>query len=208
MKNYLSRNERDNWLLAVTSNMFLNNIINLWGKNLTTDEKRKLKTSITMTNNALMSIADRMPKHEKDKLVKHSKDFEVKILSAEGAKAMEKRCYEEFGHVKLTEDEQKLLISEVITHKCADCNTLCNECTAYELFLNSLVPSLNEEDNCPYAYNPDKETEDEFYIEVQKVYKKHEENKKLSKRKQKKLQNRFDDPGTDYEYNFVPKGVK
>ena len=43
LKNYLSKNERDNWLLAMSSTMYLNNIMNIWGNNLTSEEKRKIK---------------------------------------------------------------------------------------------------------------------------------------------------------------------
>ena len=39
MKNYLSKNERDNWLLAMTTTMYLENIIDIWGKNITAEEK-------------------------------------------------------------------------------------------------------------------------------------------------------------------------
>lgn len=199
-KNYLSKNERDNWLLAMTTNMYLENIIDLWGNNLTTDEKRKIKTSMTMTNNALRSIANRMPKHEKDKLIKHSKNFQVRILSTEGAKALEKRTFEEYS-LKLTDKEIKDLVIETITYKCQDCNISCTECDTYELFLNSLVPGLETQDNCPFSFksneNIDEAKKDSdiklFYKDMQDNKKIHQKTKKLSKRKLKKIKNRYDE---------------
>ena len=199
-KSYLSKKERDNWLLAMTTNMYLENIIDLWGNNLTADEKRKIKTSMTMTNNALRSIANRMPRHEKDKLIKHSKDFQVRILSTEGAKALEKRTFEEFT-LKLTEKEIRELVIETITYKCQDCNIPCTECDTYELFLNSLVPGIETQENCPFAFkseeNIDEAEKDSdtklFYKDMQANKKIHQKTKKLSKRKLKKIKNRYDE---------------
>ena len=205
LKNYLSKNERDNWLLAMSSTMYLNNIMNIWGNNLTSEEKRKIKTSITMTQNALKSVADRMPEHEKAKIVKHAKDYEIRLFSVEGAKAIEKSSYEKYGHIRLTEKEAKVLINDIVSLKCADCLIPCDKCITYEIFQNSLVPRLDEENNCPYAYRTDAKVEDDFYVAAQKINKIH---KKVSKRKQKKLKNRFDDEDDVYEYNFTPKGAK
>ena len=207
-KNYLSRNERDNWLLAMTTTMYLSNILDLWGNNLTGEEKRKIKTSITMTNNALKSIANRMPAHEKDKLIKHSKNFEVKIMSVEGAKALEKRTYEEYNSIKLTDDEIKTLIIETITFRCNNCKIPCDKCEVYELFLESLVPGIESQPNCPFAFATDEDIDElkqktdikQLYKDLQFNKKAHEINKakepnkkKISKRKQKKIANRYDE---------------
>lgn len=206
-KNYLSRKERDNWLLAMTTTMYLDNIMDLWKNNLTSEEKRKLKTSITMTNNALVSIVNRMPEHEKDKLVKHAKNFEVKIMSVEGAKALEKRTFDEYNSIKMSDDDIKTLVTETITFRCNNCKMLCDKCDIYNIFLESLVPGLESQPNCPFAFETEEDIDNlkqsqstkDFYKNLQFNKKTHEINKKIgtkkkiSKRKQKKIANRYDE---------------
>ena len=87
MKNYLSLAERNNWLTCMSIAMYNENILEIWKNNLTKDEVKKLKTSITMTRNALKSIMDRMPVNESTKLKKHAQNFQIKITSETGAKS-------------------------------------------------------------------------------------------------------------------------
>lgn len=70
-------NERNTWLSNMVLVMYNENLIEAWKNNLTKEELRKLRTSMTMTKNALMSISNRMPLKERNQIVKHSKDFEV-----------------------------------------------------------------------------------------------------------------------------------
>lgn len=190
MKNYLSKNERDNWLLAMSSIIYIENVIGLWGKSLTSEEKRKLNCSITMTKNALKSITDRLPNKEKEKLINHSKSYQIRILSTEGASALEKRTVKNV-ETFLTMQEQQTLIAEVISAKCADCDTICHECMLYDILESTLTPRLNKRRNCPFAFKTEAVIEDSTLYEKYRISNK--SHKKISKRKQNKIKNRFDD---------------
>lgn len=186
MKNYLSLNERNTWLSSMVLVMYNENVLKVWEKNLTKDELRKLKTSITMTKNALKSVLDRMPNNERKRIVKHSEDFDVKICSKLAGKIMQDNAHNENQKVEMDRTDFEKLTNELMVMKCANCKTNCNKCRTYELFITTLIPRFDLEDNCPFAF-------------------KTIEHKKNS-RKEKKTKNRYDDLEDEIEYNFKIKG--
>ena len=213
VKQYLNKDERDNLLGFAGLNIYLQRRLSKWGKNLTTDERRRFKTALTNIEKAQTSIINRLPKHEALKVLKASKDYDVRILTIEGAKALEKRTKQEYEknlHIKF--EEMEVIATQILMHNCYKCKRLCNECMYHNMMSRFLIPGLNSEDNCPYSYNDkSKFTEVESPEDID-IYKQaleiHKKPIKKSNRKDKKKKNRFDDPGEDYEYNFTPKGVK
>lgn len=242
-KNYLSRQERDNFLLSLELTTHISNVLNKWEKNLTGEEKRRIKSSITNIDKALASIADRLPSHEAKKIMKAAKDFQVRVLSVEGAKALEKNSKDKyFKNLSISFEEMEAIATQILTNNCYYCKLKCNECDYYEMLMRFLVPGCNAEINCPYAYTDDskfkvKEVEDmtdlEIYreclkrqkikVEIKQEIEKEKARKakkvkitenpkevsrskpikqdhKLSKRKQKKLKNRFDEDEIKYSY--------
>ncbi|WP_195238624.1 DUF5651 domain-containing protein [Romboutsia sp. 1001285H_161024_C4] len=191
MKNYLSLNERNTWLLSMTLAIYNEDIIDTWGKNLTKEESKKLKTSITMTKNALKSMSDRMPPNERKRILKHSRDFEVRVLNQTSARVIENRADKDNETVEIDRLEFEKVINEFMKVKCANCTTNCNECSIYDFLIDTSVPRYELIENCPYAFRH------KTYDDVKK-----------KTRKEKKTKNRFDDEGNDYEYNFKPSNKK
>lgn len=233
-KNYLSRQERDNFLLSLELTTHISNVLNKWEKNLTGEEKRRIKSSITNIEKALASIADRLPSHEAKKIMKAAKDFQVRVLSVEGAKALEKNSKDKyFKNLSISFEEMEAIATQILTNNCYYCKIKCNECDYYEMLMRFLVPGCNAEVNCPYAYTEENkfDVEDitdldiykeclnrqkikiEIKQEVEKS-KKDTDKKELSKldhkskRKQKKLKKRFDEDYEITEYNFKIKNLK
>lgn len=189
MKNYLSLAERNNWLACMSIAMYNENILEIWKNNLTKDEVKKLKTSITMTRNALKSIMDRMPVNESTKLKKHAQNFQIKITSETGAKVLEDKALKESEMVQFKTHKFENVMFSVMNTKCCNCKKICYECDIYNLCIDTVLPRYDLEDNCPYAFRS-----------VDKV------KKKQSKRAKKKA-NRYDIDNEEYQYNFIPKGV-
>lgn len=212
-KQYLNKEERDNFLGFSGLGIYLRRRLEKWGKNLTSDERRRLKTALTNIEKAQTSIISRLPKHEAMKILRASKEHDVRVLTLEGAQALEKRAkqdYEKNLHIKF--EEMETIATQILMHNCYKCKRLCNECMYHNMMSRFLIPGLNSEDNCPYSYNDkSKFTEVESPEDID-IYKQaleiHKTTVKKSNRKAKKLKNRFDDPGEDYEYSFEPKGVK
>ena len=212
-KQYLNKEERDNFLGFSGLGIYLRRRLEKWGKNLTSDERRRLKTALTNIEKAQTSIISRLPKHEAMKILRASKEHDVRVLTLEGAQALEKRMkqdYEKNLHIKF--EEMETIATQILMHNCYKCKRLCNECMYHNMMSRFLIPGLNSEDNCPYSYNDkSKFTEVESPEDID-IYKQaleiHKTTVKKSNRKAKKLKNRFDDPGEDYEYSFEPKGVK
>lgn len=212
-KQYLNKDERDNFLGFSGLGIYLQKRLTKWGKNLTTDERRRFKTALTNIEKAQTSIINRLPKHEALKVLKASKEHDVRILTLEGARALEKRAKQEYEknlHIKF--EEMEVIATQILIHNCYQCEKLCNECMYHSMMSRFLIPGLNSENNCPYSYN-----HKSIFTEVEQpgdeeVYKQaleqHKKPIKKSNRKEKKNKNRYDDPGEDYEYNFEPKGVK
>ena len=230
IKNYLSRAERDNYLLCTEIIMHVENVMNQWGNSLTTDERKRLKSSITNIQKALVSIANRLPNHEVKKIMKAAEDFQVRILSVEGAKALEKSSKKEYlNNIKISFEEMEAIVTQILTNNCYYCKLKCNDCDYYPMLERFLVPGCNAETNCPYAFNEfskikvaysddmenvkiyreclkRQKVKNEIKQEIEKdklkrmnmqskINKKEAktDHKVVSKRKQKKIENRYDD---------------
>lgn len=213
VKQYLNKEERDNFLGFSGLGIYLRRRLEKWGKNLTSDERRRLKTALTNIEKTQTSIINRLPKHEAMKILRASKEHDVRVLTLEGAQALEKRAkqdYEKNLHIRF--EEMEVIATQMLMHNCYKCKISCNECMYHSMMSRFLIPGLNSEDNCPYSYNDkSKFTEVESPEDID-IYKQaleiHKTTVKKSNRKAKKLKNRFDDPGENYEYSFEPKGVK
>lgn len=212
-KQYLNKDERDNFLGFSGLGIYLQKRLTKWGKNLTTDERRRFKTALTNIEKAQTSIINRLPKHEALKVLKASKEHDVRILTLEGARALEKRAKQEYEknlHIKF--EEMEVIATQILIHNCYQCKKLCNECMYHSMMSRFLIPGLNSENNCPYSYNEKSRFDQVEQPGDEEVYKQaleqHKKPIKKSNRKEKKNKNRFDDPGEDYEYNFEPKGVR
>lgn len=187
MKNYLSMNERNTWLSNMVLVMYNENLIEAWKNNLSKEELKKLRTSMTMTKNALMSISNRMPLKERNQIVKHSKDFEVRVTNTVGVKSLQRQAEKDMETVEVDRLEFEQNLNELIKLKCSNCKKKCDECSLYNFFDKTMMPRFETEKNCPYAFRT-------------------VEHKKLS-RKERKTKNRFDDEDESYEYE-IQKGVK
>lgn len=212
-KQYLNKDERDNFLGFSGLGIYLQKRLTKWGKNLTVDERRRFKTALTNIEKAQTSIINRLPKHEAVKILKASKEHDVRILTLEGARALEKRAkqdYEKNLHIKF--EEMEVIATQILIHNCYQCKKLCNECMYHSMMSRFLIPGLNSENNCPYSYNEKSRFDQVEQPGDEEVYKQaleqHKKPIKKSNRKEKKNKNRYDDPGEGYEYNFTPKGVK
>ena len=215
LKQYLNKDERDNFLGFTGLGIYLKKRLDKWERNLTTDERRRFKSALTNIEKAQTSIMNRLPRHEAMKIVKASKDYDVRILTIEGAKALEKRAKQEYEknlHIKI--EEMEVIATQILIHNCYRCKTSCNECIYHNLLSRFLIPGLNSENNCPYSYN-EKSTFTEVEtpgdeVVFKEALKHHEVPVKKKTRKAKKHKNRFDeeDEGEIYEYNFEPKGVR
>lgn len=216
LKQYLNKEERDNFLGFSGLGIYLQKRLDKWSNNLTTDERRRFKTALTNIQKAQTSIINRLPKHEALKIVKSSKEHDVRILTIEGARALEKRSKQEYKqnlHIKI--EEMEVIATQILIHNCYKCKTVCDKCMYYGMLSRFLIPGLNSENNCPYSYN-EKSTfgeveeagDEEVYKQALNYHKTPVKKTSKKSRKAKKIENRFDDPGEDYEYNFEPKGVK
>lgn len=212
-KQYLNKDERDNFLGFSGLGIYLRRRLEKWESNLTSDERRRFKSALTNIEKAQTSIINRLPKHEAVKILKASKEHDVRILTLEGARALEKRAkqdYEKNLHIKF--EEMEVIATQILIHNCYQCKKLCNECMYHSMMSRFLIPGLNSENNCPYSYNEKSRFDQVEQPGDEEVYKQaleqHKKAIKKSNRKEKKNKNRFDDPGEDYEYNFKPKGVK
>ncbi len=213
VKQYLNKEERDNFLGFSGLGIYLQKRLDKWEKNLTTDEKRRFKTALTNIKKAQTSIMTRLPKEEAKKIVRASRDYDVRILTIEGARALEKRAkqdYEKNLHIKF--EEMEVIATQILIHNCHECKKIYHECMYHNMMSRFLIPGLNSEGNCPYSYNKKSRFDQVEQPGDEEVYKQaleqHKKPIKKSNRKEKKKANRYDDPGEDYEYNFEPKGVR
>ena len=211
VKQYLNKDERDNFLGFSGLGIYLRRRLDKWGKNLTSDERRRIKSALTNIERAQTSIINRLPNHEAVKILKASKEHDVRVLTLEGAQALEKRAkqdYEKNLHIKF--EEMEVIATQILIHNCYQCKKLCNECIYHSMMSRFLIPGLNSENNCPYSYNKKSRFDQVEQPGDEDVYKQALEqhgNKNKSSKRAKKKANRYDDPGEDYEYNFEPKGV-
>ena len=75
--------------------------------------------------------------------------------------------------------------------RCENCTKDFKTCDLFDALDKIDLQGYCILDNCPYAFGVDNKEETKV--------------KKISKRKEKKLKNKYNDDGEVYEYNFTPK---
>lgn len=196
MKKYLNNNELNDLLFIYHMIETDTSIVNDWIKrgNMTSNEAKWIRTAITYNIKAMRSILDRLDPKEKSKFAKRT----VKAQN-EAIRIIDKWMYDrvfgtfetEFEVVKIERPEFERLGMACIQAHCEDCNEYFASCDIYDVFDNNLMKRAEIKHNCPYAYHSEKTIAEIKARKAEMEDKK--KNKKISKRKQKKIANRFDE---------------
>lgn len=196
MKKYLNNNELNDLLFIYHMIETDTSIVNDWVKrgNMTSNEAKWIRTAITYNIKAMRSILDRLDPKEKSKFAKRT----VKAQN-EAIRIIDKWMYDrvfgtfetEFEVVKIERPEFERLGMACIQAHCEDCNEHFSKCDIYDIFDNNMMNRAEIKNNCPYAFHSEKRIAEIKAMKAEMEEKKR--NKKISKRKQKKIANRFDE---------------
>lgn len=198
MKKYLNSKELNDLLFIYHLAEIDQNVINDWISrgNMTSEEAKWIRTAITYNKKALTSILNRLEPKETEKFIKRTvkaKNEAIRIVD----KWMHDRIFgtyeTEAKIVKVERPEfEKLCLSCIQAH-CEDCNESFSNCDIYDIFENNLIPRAEIKHSCPYAYHSEKTIEEVKKRKAEIEEAKRNGKKKISKRKQKKIANRFDE---------------
>lgn len=196
MKKYLNSKDLTDLLFVFHMVEINTSIVNRWVEygNMTRDEAKWIKTAITYNMKAMKSILDRLPQKEKDKFVKRTikaQNEPIRIVD----KWMHDRVFgtyeTEFEIVKIERPEFEKLGMLCSKKYCEDCGNNFSDCSLYDIFENNMMSRVEKLHNCPYAFHSEKKLEELKAMKAEIEEKRN--NKKISKRKQKKIKNRFDE---------------
>ena len=197
MKKYLNSSEMNDLLFIFHMIETNTSIVNEWIKrgNMTSNEAKWIRTAITYNIKAMRSILDRLDPKEKSKFAKRT----VKAQN-EAIRIIDKWMYDrvfgtfetEFEVVKIERPEFEKLGMACIQAHCEDCNEHFSKCDIYDIFENNMMNRAEIKHNCPYAFHSEK-TIAEIKARKAELKENKKNGKKISKRKQKKIANRFDE---------------
>lgn len=197
MKKYLNNNEINDLLFIFHMIETNTSSVDSWIKrgNMTSNEAKWIRTAITYNMKALRSILDRLDPKEKDKFIKRT----IKAQN-EPIRIIDKWMYDrvfgnfetEFEVVKIERPEFERLSMACIQAHCEDCNEHFANCDIYDIFENNMMNRAEKKHNCPYAFHSEK-TIAEIKARKAELKENKKNGKKISKRKQKKIANRFDE---------------
>lgn len=190
MKNYLSTKEKDVWLVEVLAAAEMEDSLPKMKANLTKDEAKWLKTSVTLRRKAYNSMTSRLGTNAVKQLHKYAINSNIQVVSKSLSNVMTQR---ELKEQEVTQIDTELLMNlavSLLAAKCEGCKKNFNSCHIFSMLDEICMEGYCINDNCPYS----------FGIEEEK-----KEIKKISKRKQKKMKNKYDDDDEIYEYYFEKK---
>lgn len=196
MKTYLNADEMNDLLFMFHLLEINYETVENWvkRKNMTAEEAKWLRTSITYTKKAMQSILERQDQKERAKFAKRTvkaNQQPIRIIDAWMHNRILGTYETEFDIVKIERPSFEKLSLACIQAHCMDCEEHFSMCDIYEVLDDNLMKRAECKSNCPFAYHSKKKLEELRAIKAEKEEKKR--NKKVSKRKQKKIQNRFDE---------------
>ena len=207
MKKYLNSDEMMDFLMTYHLAEVSEKVVNSWTDrgNMTKNEAKYLRTAITYTRKFMTEVLLRLDENERKKVAQRTiKASEKPILFLdEWMKQRIMGTYEkELETVKISREKFEKIALLSMKTSCEDCPGSFNKCQIYDMYEDLLLPKAERERNCPYAF-----LSNEKELEKQENLKRIEEERKLvksnkSKRKQKKLKNRYDEDDEIIEYNF------
>lgn len=196
MKKYLNSKEMNDLLFIYHLAAIDQEIINQWiaRGNMTSNEAKWIRTAITYNKKALNSILERLEAKETAKFMKRTVRIEHEPI-----RIVDKWMHDRILGIYETEAEiikierpnfEKLCMACIQAH-CEDCNESFANCDIYTIFDDNLMNRAEIKHNCPYSYHSEKTIAEikARRVEIEEAKK----NKKISKRKQKKIANRFDE---------------
>lgn len=187
MKEYLSAEELNDLLFTFYLIERNRDTVNAWEKrgNLTKEEAKYLRLGSTYTEKFLKLVLARLPWKQVDKFSRRTlreiKD-PVRLIDKWTVDRVLGRYDEAYKVVKMPRGEFEYLAMTLIEQHCKGCKKSFDTCDLYTLLDNNIFPTCDKAKNCPYG----------FVVIGEKTKK---EKGKISKRKQKKLANRFDEDG-------------
>ncbi|MGL5569615.1 MAG: DUF5651 domain-containing protein [Cetobacterium sp.] len=190
MKEYLNAQELNDLLFTFYLIERNRDTVDSWQErdNLTKEEAKYLRMAATYTEKMMMSVLKRLPTKQVDKFmhrtVREIKD-PVRLIDKWTVDRVLGRYDEAYKVVKMPRVEFEYLAMTLIDQHCKGCKKSFQDCDLYTLLDNNVFPTCDEARNCPYGFVPPGTEKS----------KKDKEKGKVSKRKQKKLANRFDEDG-------------
>lgn len=190
MKEYLNAQELNDLLFSFYLIERNRDTVAKWDErgNLTKEEAKYLRTAATYTEKMMMSVLKRLPTKQVDKFmartVREIKD-PVRLIDKWTTDRVLGRYEEGYKVVKIKREEFEYLAMTLIDVHCRGCNKSLQECDLYTFLDDNLFPTCDNGKSCPYCFVPPGTEKP----------KKEKEKGKISKRKQKKLANRFDEDG-------------
>ena len=157
MKDYLNTDERD--LMLILSNHLdrIERMIVEWDKrgNLTKDERKALRTSLSWGLKAFESIVQRQNNSSLKALDRALKNNTVIIDMKSIAEVYKKKKVAQVDAFYEENKEYIRLVELIMDYNCKDCSKSCNKCDFYSEFEEQYIPDLSgikKPQNCKYAY--------------------------------------------------------
>ena len=124
-------------------------------------------------------------------LHKYARCCDIQVVSKEMSNIITNNELKKQQLITIDFELFKNLAVSLMACRCENCTKDFKTCDLFDALDKIDLQGYCILDNCPYAFGVDNKEETKV--------------KKISKRKEKKLKNKYNDDGEVYEYNFTPK---
>lgn len=191
MRDYLVKEEKDVWLTEALAAANTEDALPRMKSNLSKDEHKWLKMSVTLRQKAYDSMSKRLSEKAIRQLHKYAINCDIQVVSKEMSNIITENELKKQQLITIDFELFKNLAVSLMASKCENCTKNFSSCELFDTLDKIDLQGYCILDNCPYAFGREKTKETKI--------------KKISKRREKKLKNKYDDDGEVYEYNFTPK---
>lgn len=159
MKKYLNVQETNDFLVLAMAGESANDILKGWSeKNLTPEEKKALKMGTTWLQKFQKSVINRVDNPTKEKLLKRSDSFQIRILDDYSTKQIIGEFANAMKIINMTREQLDDLAEQAIEFNCRGCKKCYTTCKLHEVFYDNFIEESGYDlESCRYAY-PEGET--------------------------------------------------
>ena len=163
-RSYLSREEENFYMVAKSflgmmegsrslENKITDEIWIEWKKRgmLTPSMQKELKLSYTYLRKFCYEVEENLDEKAKLKLRKRLDAFDFRIMDKYTLNKFQRDLKDKINYISLKREYFLELLEDVAAVRCVSCKENFNTCPLYTAYEDIMMPTVDEEENCPYA---------------------------------------------------------
>lgn len=163
-RSYLSREEENFYMVAKSflgmmegsrslENKITDEVLVEWKKRgmLTPEMQKELKLSYTYLKKFCYEIEANLDEKTRIKLRKKLDNFDFRIMDNYTLSKFQRNLKDKLNYISLKREYFLDILEDIAAIRCVGCKENYNKCPLYTAYEDMMMPTVDEEENCPYA---------------------------------------------------------